>query len=417
MKKLYKFITITLVSIILTNALLSNVVMAADKEDDPFLQHTDTDLSDVMTGEDIDKYGETGEAEGSSDKKRPLQSPRPDGSTTTDISKTHDKDTNLQSEQSSFIAAVLGSIVKIIPSLFQTIMSACVGTDPEARDAFSIQNLLTGKYDLFDINIFVTTSSNSTSTAGQGESSFNAVIKENVASWYGTIRNIAIIASFVVLLYIGLRMATSTLVADKAKYKKMLIAWFTGFALIFILHYIVLFLITLSNGLVNMLSALAPTGETPFEYAVLQRITNAEAKGWNYLLQTILYAMLVWYQFKFFFMYLKRVISNAFLILISPLVTVTYAIDKSNDCKAQAFNSWLEEFITNTFIQPMHLLLFLVLLYSAGAIAELYPIIAILFMFGIGQGEKLLRGLFKLKGTSVGSVTDGTTFSSLVARI
>ena len=416
MKKLYKFITITLVSIILTNALLSNVVMAAST-DDPFLQHTNTDFGNIMTGEDVNKYGETGEATGSSNETRPVN--RVNGGTNLEpISQEHDRDTNLQSEQSSFIAAVLGAIVKLVPSLMQLIMTSCVGIDvTSSNEIFTIQNLLMGKFDLFDINIFVTTSTNAMAAASSGESSFNAVVKESVASWYGTIRNIAIIASFIVLLYIGLRMATSTIASDRAKYKKMLIAWFTGFALIFILHYIVLFLITLSNGLVNMLSALAPTSETPFEYAVLQRIAKAETQGWNYLLQTILYAMLVWYQFKFFFMYLKRVISNAFLILISPLVTVTYAIDKSNDCKAQAFNSWLEEFITNTFIQPMHLILFLVLLYSAGAIAELYPIIAILFMFGIGQGEKILRGLFKLKGTSVGSVTDGTTFSSLVARI
>ena len=417
MKKLYKFITITLVSIILTNALLSNVVMAIDKEDDPFLQHTNTDFSNIMTGEDINKYGETGEAEGSSNKYRPVN--RVNGGTNLElVSNKHDRDTNLQSEQSSFIATQLAAIVGIIPSLFQLIMSSCVGIDvTSSKEAYTIQNLLMGKYDLFDINIFVTSSPNSTGASGQGESSFNAVIKEGVASWYGTIRNIAIIASFIVLLYVGIRMAASTTVSDRVKYKKMLTAWITGFALIFILHYIVLILITFSNQLVNILSALAPEGETPFEYAILTRILSANADGWNHLLRTILYAMLVWYQFKFFFMYLKRVISNAFLILISPLVTVTYAIDKSNDCKAQAFNSWLEEFITNTFIQPMHLILFLVLLYSAGAIAELYPIIAILFMFGIGQGEKLLRGLFKLKGTSVGSVTEGTTFSSLVAKI
>ena len=52
MKKLYKYIIITLVSIILTNALLSNVVMAADKED-PFLSHTNTNHNDIFTGNSI----------------------------------------------------------------------------------------------------------------------------------------------------------------------------------------------------------------------------------------------------------------------------------------------------------------------------------------------------------------------------
>lgn len=414
MKKLYNYLIVTLVSIILTNALLSNVVMAAEKED-PFLSHTNTNHNEIFTANSIDKYGNSGQASGSSNETRPVNTIN-NGTNLVPISKEHDRDTNLQSEQSSFIASQLAALVKVIPRLLQIIMSQCVGVGAGTADMFTIQNLLMGKYDLFDINIF-TNSTSSTSAPGQTESNFNVVIKESVATWYGTIRTLAIILSLIILLYVGIRMATSTTVEDNVKYKKMLIGWLVGFALIFVLHYIVLILITLSNQLVKILSSLAPIETTPFEIAVLQRIENAKASGWNLFLQAILYAMLVWYQAKFFFMYLKRVISNAFLILISPLVTVTYAIDKSNDCKAQAFNSWLEEFITNTFIQPMHLILFLVLLYSAGAIAELYPIVAILFMFGIGKAEKVLRGLFKLKGSSIEGVNEGTSFTSLVAKI
>lgn len=415
MKKLYKYIIITLVSIILTNALLSNVVIADNKED-PFLSHTNTNHNEIMTGEDIDKYGESGQATGSSDEERDVGKVLPNGKDTVDISKEHDRDTNPLSEVGDFIGSQLAILVKIIPRLLQGIMSDFVGATSKS-DMFTIQNLLMGKYDLFDINIFVTSSSTATATQGQSESNFNVVIKESVANWYGTIRTLAIILSLIILLYSGIRMAASTTVTDRVKYKKILTAWIVGFALIFVLHYIVLVLITVSNQLVKVLSALAPVETTQFEIAVLQRIEAAKASGWNLFLQAILYAMLVWYQAKFFFMYLKRVISNAFLILIAPLVTVTYAIDKSNDCKAQAFNAWLEEFITNTFIQPMHLILFLVLLYSAGAIAELYPIIAILFMFGIGKAEQVLRGLFKLRGSSIEGITEGTSFTSLVAKI
>lgn len=414
MKKLYNYLIITLVSIILTNALLSNVVMAADKED-PFLSHTNTNHNDIFTGNSIDKYGGSGQATGSSNETRPVNTVN-NGTNLIPVSEEHDRDTNLQSEQGSFIGSQLAILVKIIPRLLQGVMSDFVGATSKS-DMFTIQNLLMGKYDLFDINIFVTSSSTATATQGQSESNFNVVIKESVANWYGTIRTLAIILSLIILLYSGIRMAASTTVTDRVKYKKILTAWIVGFALIFVLHYIVLVLITVSNQLVKVLSALAPVETTQFEIAVLQRIEAAKASGWNLFLQAILYAMLVWYQAKFFFMYLKRVISNAFLILIAPLVTVTYAVDKSNDCKAQAFNAWLEEFITNTFIQPMHLILFLVLLYSAGAIAELYPIIAILFMFGIGKAEQVLRGLFKLRGSSIEGITEGTSFTSLVAKI
>ena len=44
---------------------------------------------------------------------------------------------------------------------------------------------------------------------------------------------------------------------------------------------------------------------------------------------------------------MKRSIKMAFLTLMAPLVTLTYAIDKMGDGKAQAFNSWLKELLEN----------------------------------------------------------------------
>ncbi len=413
MKKLSKSLITILVSIILTNALLSSVVFA-DEQKDPFLSQTNTNYNKILTQEDIKKYGEEGTATGASEQDRPVSKSN-DGRSAENVSDPHDRDTNLKSEQYSFIASILASVVRILPKAVQPLMSQAVGTNSGTEELFTIENLLMGKYDLFDINVFTTQSN--MNFAGQEESSFNKIIKESVAQWYYSIRNFAIVLSLVALIYIGIRMAMSTTVTDRVKYKKMLASWFVGFALIFVLHYIEIIMITASEQLVRVLSSLAPEGEQQFEYAVMYRVTYAEAVGWNSLLQAILYFMLVWYEAKFFFMYLKRVISNAFLILIAPLVTVTYAIDKASDHKAQAFNAWLNEMITNIFIQPLHLLLFLVLLYSAGTIAELYPIIAILFLFGLDKAEKLLRGLLKLRGTTVEGIEEGMTFSGLVSRI
>lgn len=415
MKKLYKKIAIILVSIIITNALLSNIVLAEPKLtqeqlNDPILSQTQTDHSQIQTPEDVDKYKETGEAEGSSDAEREVITAKKD-SVIQQISAKHDRDTNLQSDQSAFTGTTLASLIKLIPGILQIIMSQAVNVSIGSEDKFTIQNLLMGKYELFDINIFNKNVEAATS------SDISKKIKESVQQWYGTIRTIAIMASLVVLLYTAIRMALSTTADDRARYNKMLTSWFVGFALIFILHYIAMALIYTSDALVKTLASLVPTTQKPFENEVFERIMLAEAKGWSTVIQAILYFMLVWYQSKFFFIYLKRVISNAFLILIAPLVTITYAIDKSNDCKAQAFNAWLEEMITNIFIQPMHLVLFLVLLYSAGAIAASYPIVAILFMFGLGKAESLLRGLFKLRGSTIENIEDGTSFAGLVKKI
>ena len=43
-----------------------------------------------------------------------------------------------------------------------------------------------------------------------------------------------------VLIYVGIRMAISTVASDKAAYKKMLVDWACSLALIFLLQYIIL---------------------------------------------------------------------------------------------------------------------------------------------------------------------------------
>ena len=49
-------------------------------------------------------------------------------------------------------------------------------------------------------------------------------------------------------------------------------------------------------------------------------------------------------------MYIKRMITVAFLILISPIITITYSIDKAGNGKAEAFSTWLREFLHNVLI-------------------------------------------------------------------
>lgn len=113
------------------------------------------------------------------------------------------------------------------------------------------------------------------------------------------------------------------------------------------------------------------------------------AIGWK-----LIYVVLVIYTFIFIFTYLKRVVYMAFLTIIAPLVALTYPIDKISDGKAQAFNTWFKEYIFNLLIQPMHLILYTVLVTSAMDFAStniFYVVVALGF---IVPAEKLLRKFF-----------------------
>ena len=92
-------------------------------------------------------------------------------------------------------------------------------------------DIIFNKVALTDINIF-----NIPSTPGAIKS-----IREAAASWYYVMRNIAAAILLCVLIYVGIRMAISTVASDKAAYKKMLVDWACSLALIFLLQYIIVF--------------------------------------------------------------------------------------------------------------------------------------------------------------------------------
>ena len=73
-------------------------------------------------------------------------------------------------------------------------------------------------------------------------------------------RLIAIVALSAVLVYIGIRMAISTVASEKATYKKMLFDWFTSLALIFLLHYIIIATLKVNNSLVAIFQNIATGG-------------------------------------------------------------------------------------------------------------------------------------------------------------
>ncbi len=115
---------------------------------------------------------------------------------------------------------------------------------------------------------------------------------------------------------------------------------------------------------------------------------------WESIGYKIIYAVLVVFTCTFLFTYVRRVLYMAFLTMIAPLVAMTYPLDKINDGKAQAFDKWIKEYIFNLLIQPMHLVLYTVLIGSAMDLAStniIYVVCALGFMI---PAEKLLRSFF-----------------------
>lgn len=265
---------------------------------------------------------------------------------------------------------------------------------------YSPDEIFSNRVPILDANFI-----RSARTSGNEETD-NAIIKlrEVVASWYVAIRMIAIVGLLSVLVYIAIRMMMSGIAEDKAKYKKMLMSWVVALCLLFFLHYIMSFIMTLSEMITGFVSTNASTainvnlnnGEQEFSTNLIGLVRfqiqhTSTLKKFTYMM---VYIMLVVYTIKFTWIYLKRVLTMAFLTLIAPFIALTYPIDKAGDGKAQAFDMWIKEYTFTALTQPLHCLIYTVFTSATIALSKENPLLAIIIFPCMGYAEKFLKSLF-----------------------
>ncbi len=285
--------------------------------------------------------------------------------------------------------------------------------------------IFAGNVSALDANFFKTEGDHNQELGGS-EKSIVEQLRDTVATWYVALRNIAIVGLLSALLYIGIRIVISSSAGDKAKYKQFFVDWVVALCLIFFLHYIMAFTMTMSETVTDVLSGdrtnqgrikevnirLTETdGTTTFKdagtevcfssnFTGVARMKADYQGGTLKIGYSILYIALTVYTVYFAFVYLKRLLMLAFFTMIAPLVALTYPLDKIRDGKAQAFNYWFKEYMFYALLQPMHMLLYTVFVSSALSVAAnnlLYAIVALAF---IVPAEKIVKQMFGIKGNT-----------------
>lgn len=244
------------------------------------------------------------------------------------------------------------------------------------------------------------------------EHSITRMLHSTIATWYVALRNLALVVLLSVLLYVGIRMVISSSAGDKSKYKQMLVNWLVAVCILFFLHYVMSFILSITGMITDGLTGTSEvivqvTGEDAednFQFKTdltgLVRFQIQYKDLGARLIYLIFYIALVIYTVMFTWVYVKRAITMAFLTLMAPLIAITYPIDKIGDGQAQAFSIWLKEFIFNALLQPFHLIIYTIFLGAASDIVVRNPIYAILFLAFIIPAEKLLRKMFGFEKTS-----------------
>lgn len=306
----------------------------------------------------------------------------------------------------SLVNAVTSIIVRginPIPNAISLIMT--ITSTGNVYPAFSIQDLVFGEMGIFNVNFFNPDSN----------SVINTELSNQISMWFYALRNVTAVLNLGILIYVAIRMAISTVAEEKARYKKMLIDWVVGFAIIMVLPYIMAIIMNLADAILdilkNILSGTKLAGAQKIEDQILGNMIYTQASGFSILIPSITFWILVFFQMKFFLMYLRRIFATAFLMIISPLISATYAIDKIGDGKSQAWSSWIKEFSINVFIQPLHAFLYLLFMVTAYNLVEKAPLLAVVFLMGLSRGERIIRNVFRIQNLeSVKSMQDNLKF-------
>ena len=247
-----------------------------------------------------------------------------------------------------------------------------------------------------------------------------SMLRGIVSKWYVALRNIAIVALLSILLYIGIRIVISSSSEDKAAYKKILLDWLVALCLLFCMHYIM----TLSVTMVERISEImgkgvntylkipikvdsALTGRETDNFTVTTNLTgyirlaagiyNSEEETLKAVEYVILYLIIIAYTAMFTIIYLKRVIYMAFLTIIAPITAITYPLRRQKANGGQAFSIWLKEYLTNLIIQPLHLLVYSLVLGSTMTLAVDHPIYAVVAFACLIPAEKILFEILGLR--------------------
>lgn len=254
------------------------------------------------------------------------------------------------------------------------------------------------KFTLTNINIFQTDDLD-TSEGSQ----FVKNLRQTVAMIYYIVRAIAIGILLIIFLILVIKLGIATLAEEKARIKQRLVDWVISFALVLFMHLIVMAIIYVNQAVITMIESAADSADISTAVSSLRTMAFSLdiVLGWG---ASIAYFLMTIQTMMFVLIYIKRLFIVIILIVLSPIMPLTYSIDRAKGGGAKALNGWLREICYNVFIQIVHCLIYVAIIGVPlkmlgegidGNIAGLAEsVLLIMAMLFVRKAEKLIMSLF-----------------------
>ncbi len=266
-----------------------------------------------------------------------------------------------------------------------------VGQNEEEKKRYTIEDIVYNRVPILDVNIF------SNNAGGQPvvEGSVTYVIRNIVATWYVSMRNVIAVILMILLVYSGLRMSIATVASTKANYKLFLMGWLKSIIILFTIHFIIALIFNINDMLVTFFSKGASNENELYETI---RTRAHDIRFTVGIPGMFMYITLIFMFVKFAWMYVKRYFTIIILIIMAPFTAGKYAYDSASGKRSNVFSSWLYQFTTNVIIQSAHALLYtcivgVALQLSLNNLTSF--IVALVFLNFMLSADKIVLRLFK----------------------
>ena len=263
-------------------------------------------------------------------------------------------------------------------------------TNQNNQTNYTIEDVIYNRIPILDVNVFTDTAGGKQIT----QNSIVAILRKSVATWYVSFRNLAILALAIIVVYLGIRIALSTIPEKTGQYKTALGAWVISIVLVFIMHYFMIAVMEINDWIVKLFENIN-LSEIPIYQTIQTRAMDSRI--YIGIPAMIMYLVLIVYFFRFLWVYVKRYFTIMILIIIAPFVCVKYAFDSVKGKRGSSVVNWMYDLTFNVFLQSVHALLYTVLMGIAidMAVTSVWGfIISLVFINFILKADSLFMNVF-----------------------
>ena len=228
------------------------------------------------------------------------------------------------------VAIVITSIMAFLTILLQD--SNKEGGVGEVKSGWMLtpDKIFMNKVPITNIEIFI--------NGNVAEKTKLAGFVNSIASWYRVVFLISIAMLFLILLYLSVRAILLSVAKDIADTKNMLFNWVKSVMILFFMSFIIFTVISLNSTFVSIITQSMINESGILENQVQQLVFGMLMPNFvRMIVSTVILLLLLVQTLSFLAVYVKRLITIGFYILIAPIISVSYALDIAGDRKSTKY--------------------------------------------------------------------------------